>query len=269
MKLRTFSFYSEVKQGGVFMKYFYQTDIGSVRSSNQDNVNIFTKKDMFLAIVADGMGGHNAGEIASEMTVASISQAWETLKKTMKPTEAESWLIKKIEETNEIIYQYATENVACEGMGTTIVAAICTSGFASICHIGDSRCYMLSKNGFHQITEDHSYVNYLLKTGEISKEDAENHPRKNVLTKALGTKESVKPDVKSVSFEEGDKILICTDGLYSLVENDLIESMLQADEPLSYISQNLINAAKENGGDDNISVIILQQSTSDGEEEAS
>jgi len=244
------------------MKSYFQTDIGMMRTSNEDNVTILKREDALLAIVADGMGGHNAGEIASKLVIEHFEVAWNQLPNDITAVAAEEWLQKEIEVANGLVFQYATDNEDCSGMGTTIVAAICTSKFATIAHIGDSRCYLHNQSGFHQITEDHSYVNYLVKAGGISKEDAEQHPRKNVLTRALGTNESVDIDVKTVLLEVNDKMLICSDGLYSQIEADEIEKIVQQDKPLAELAEVLIEMAKANGGDDNISIVLLQQSTS-------
>ncbi len=247
------------------MKTYFQSDIGLVRTCNEDSANIFNNNEQVLAIVADGMGGHRAGEIASSMAVENFEKAWHLLEKPVGPAEAEKWLVEQIESTNKLLFTHASDHNECEGMGTTVVVALCSSEFTTIAHIGDSRCYILGKNGLQQITEDHSYVNYLLKTGGISKEDAEHHPRKNVLTKALGTKESVTADIKTFFLESDDLLLLCTDGLYTKVEDQEIARLLVADENLSSAADYLISKAKENGGEDNISVVLLQQTALESE----
>ena len=170
-----------------------------------------------LAVVADGMGGHRAGDVASEITIIKLKEKWEETDRIETAEQAENWFKENINQVNMIVFQHAQEHVECEGMGTTIVAVIITETFSTIAHIGDSRCYILNEAGFSQITEDHSLVNELVRTGQISKEDAENHPRKNVLTRALGTEVTVEMDVKTIVFEEGDMLLLCSDGLSNKV----------------------------------------------------
>ena len=128
------------------------------------------------------------------------------------------------------MFQHAQNHLECEGMGTTIVAVILTELFSTIAHIGDSRCYILNESGFSQITEDHSLVNELVRTGQISKEDAENHPRKNVLTRALGTEVFVDMDIKTIVFEEGDFLLLCSDGLSNKVHEHEMASTLKSEK---------------------------------------
>ena len=240
-----------------------------VRTNNEDSVNIFKNDDALLAIVADGMGGHNAGEVASRLVIEHFEKAWKKFSSNQVTSlSAEEWLEKETRLANELVFHHASRHAECQGMGTTVVAVICTAKFVSIAHIGDSRCYLYNRIGFHQMTEDHSYVNYLVKSGGISREDAEHHPRKNVLTRVLGTESSVEVDVKTVMFEQGDKLLICSDGLYAQVEQAKIERELKLDKSLEEITNTLIEMAKESGGDDNISVVLLQQSNvREGEKE--
>src|SRR5699024_9651312 len=134
-----------------------------------------------------------------------------------------------IEEMNQSIYEYSIENKEYEGMGTTIVIAVCTDEFTTIAHIGDSRCYLLNDQGFTQMTEDHSLVNELVRSGQISKGDAEYHPRKNILLKAVGTEQAVRADVTSVSWEYGNKLLLCSDGLTNEISDQELVSHLQSD----------------------------------------
>ena len=187
------------------MKMVFMTDKGKVRHHNEDNGGIFhNQTEQILTVVADGMGGHRAGDVASEMTVTELQRLWETAPEIETADQAESWLIKSIKQVNTTLYEHAKSHTECDGMGTTIVAVIITKLFITVAHIGDSRCYILNEAGFSQITEDHSLVNELVRSGEITKEDAENHPRKNVLLRALGTEKIVELDIKSMVFEEGD-----------------------------------------------------------------
>ena len=241
------------------MKAVFMTDRGKVRLHNEDNGGIFINPDgQRLAIVADGMGGHRAGDVASGMTIEHLKDLWVAATKIHTAEEAENWLEKAVLEVNQQLFQHSLKNSECEGMGTTIVAAICTDIFASVVNIGDSRCYLLNESGFKQLTEDHSLVNELVRSGQISKEDAEHHPRKNVLLRALGTEESVEMDLKTITFEEGDSLLLCSDGLSNKVNQDEMESILSGDLTLEEKAAEFISRANQYGGEDNITLAIVE-----------
>lgn len=239
------------------MKTAVITDKGKVRTHNEDAVGVFSNEHgQLLAVVADGMGGHLAGDVASKMTIEYFEQGWKRSERVNTPEQAENWLLENIQKVNNILLTYATEHIDCKGMGTTIVAAICTENFATVAHIGDSRCYLLNSAGFTQITDDHSLVNELVKSGQISKEDAKEHPRKNILLKALGTEQSVYPDMKTIDLEENDYLLLCSDGLSNKVQDDQMAAVLTSKQSLQEKAEQLIRLANENGGDDNISLIL-------------
>lgn len=156
------------------MDAYFATDCGRVRKANEDAGGIFVNKaNQVLAIVADGMGGHQAGEVASELAVAVTKEKWEQADVITKPTEAEDWLFATMSEINRIIFERSLEKDVYQGMGTTVVLSICTEEFVTIAHVGDSRCYLLNDTKFEQITVDHSLVNELIRTGQISELDAE------------------------------------------------------------------------------------------------
>lgn len=241
----------------------FQTDTGKVRQHNEDDAGIFeAKEDTLLAVVADGMGGHLAGDVASRMAVSSLKEYWEeTSSIPAKPAEQESWLISKISDINDQVYEHAKNNKECQGMGTTIVCALVHLQTVTIAHIGDSRCYLLREGALTQLTDDHSLVNELVKTGEISKEDAEYHPRKNVLTKALGTDKHVQIDAHTFEVDPGDQILLCSDGLSNKVEEEnLIHILTQTTAPDEKVTA-LIQTANDNGGEDNITAVLLEISS--------
>ncbi|XRJ10900.1 protein-serine/threonine phosphatase PrpC [Bacillus subtilis] len=237
-----------------------KTDTGKIRQHNEDDAGIFKGKDEFiLAVVADGMGGDLAGDVASKMAVKAMGEKWneaETI--PTAPSECEKWLIEQILSVNSKIYDHAQAHEECQGMGTTIVCALFTGKTVSVAHIGDSRCYLLQDDDFVQVTEDHSLVNELVRTGEISREDAEHHPRKNVLTKALGTDQSVSIDTRSFDIEPGDKLLLCSDGLTNKVEGTELKDILQSDSAPQEKVNLLVDKANQNGGEDNITAVLLE-----------
>jgi serine/threonine protein phosphatase PrpC len=241
------------------MKVVFKTDQGRIRSNNEDNGGTFTNQDgHILAIVADGMGGHLAGEVASGMALTELGKIWGESSGLTTAEQAENWLRTNILHVNKLLFDHANQNSDCEGMGTTIEAVIATNQFTTIAHVGDSRCYILNDTGFHQLTEDHTYVNELVRTGQITKEDAEHHPRKNVILRALGTEQHVKIDSKTIMFEEGDVILLCSDGLSNKLSDQEMAQILKNDSLLEEKAAELIDKANEYGGEDNITLIILE-----------
>lgn len=241
------------------MKAVFMTDRGKIRQHNEDNGGIFANlAGQRLAIVADGMGGHRAGDVASEMAITSLKEFWEKTDEITTAEVAEHWIREHIHVVNREVFQHSQVHDECEGMGTTIVAAICTNKFTTIANIGDSRCYMLNEIGFKQITEDHSLVNELVRSGQISKEDAEHHPRKNVLTRALGTEADVTMDITTITFEEGDLLLLCSDGLSNKVSESELGVKLTEDTTLEQKATSLIELANHYGGEDNITLVIVE-----------
>lgn len=235
------------------------TDQGKVRQHNEDSGGIITNLDGdYLAIIADGMGGHRAGDVASEMTLMELKNKWETTSVVTSAEKAEKWLNHHILEVNELLFNHARNNSECDGMGTTIVAAVSTEHFVTVANIGDSRCYLLNETGFKQVTEDHSLVNELVRFGQISKEDAEHHPRKNVLLRALGTEKNVEMDIKTIVFEEGDCLLLCSDGLSNKVSEKEMMEILASDNDLEQKAATLISLANMYGGEDNITLAIVE-----------
>ncbi|RST75445.1 Stp1/IreP family PP2C-type Ser/Thr phosphatase [Siminovitchia acidinfaciens] len=242
----------------------FKTDRGQVRPHNEDDGGVFiNSRGEMLAIVADGMGGHKAGEVASGIAVSLLKEQWDEVNQNLSPTEAEQWFHEHVAAVNKKIFQHSIENSQCEGMGTTIVAAICTDRFVTVANVGDSRCYVLNDQGYAQLTEDHSFVNELVKTGQISPEDAAHHPRKNIVLKAAGTQEEIEIDTKTVTFEEGDKILLCSDGLSDKVSKAEMEGILKTPLPGEDKADNLIQLANQYGGEDNISLVIVEYEARD------
>lgn len=240
------------------MKAVFNTDRGKVRQHNEDNGGIFRNSTGFLAIVADGMGGHRAGDVASSMTLAYLKESWDQVEGDFTAEMAEAWLREHIQKVNRILFEHAESHSECQGMGTTLVAALCTERFSTIANIGDSRCYIYNESGFKQLTEDHSLVNELVRTGQISREDAEHHPRKNVLLRALGTEQTVEMDIVTIVFEEGDSLLLCSDGLSNKVSYQEMLNIIEQDVPPEQKAELFITVANDHGGEDNITLVLLQ-----------
>lgn len=235
------------------------TDCGQVRKHNEDAVGIFLNKTgQSLAVVADGMGGHLAGDTASTLAIDSLEMDWGKVNAIKTPNQSEQLLLDCFKKTNKEIYIHSLEKKQYRGMGTTIVAAICIESFVTVAHIGDSRCYLLNEFGFQQITQDHSLVNELIKSGEITKNAAETHPQKNVLMRALGTEDAVKVDYSTISWELGDILLLCSDGLTNKIQDEELKMMLQASPSLQKTGKEMINLANKRGGEDNISLTLIK-----------
>lgn len=237
----------------------FMTDIGQVRSTNEDaGAILLNNHGQALAIVADGMGGHKAGEVASQLAVDIAEEYWQDAQHFVTPVEAENWLKEIIDRMNHTIYEQAQNNEELQGMGTTVVLSITAFEFVTVAHVGDSRCYLMNEEKIEQITEDHSLVNELIKTGQISADDAAEHPRKNVLVRALGTEPTINSDIQTLIWEVDDVMLLCSDGLTNKVTNEEIESYLRTDKTLKEKIVELRDVANERGGEDNITIAIVQ-----------
>ncbi|PEJ60265.1 protein phosphatase [Bacillus sp. AFS002410] len=248
------------------MQTFFQTDTGKVRGHNEDSVGIFSNDaGIVLAVVADGMGGHLAGEVASMMAINFLEAEWKNTSKFDTPIEAEAWLKNIVGQLNTNLLVHSEQNEECNGMGTTLEAIICTPLFFTLAHVGDSRSYLLNDEGFKQITEDHTFVAELVKFGQISREDAEIHPRKNVITRALGTEETVDVDIKTLTWEEDDLILLCSDGLSNKITNEQLNEKLNENLPIEIIGNQLISQANDLGGEDNITLAIIKYESRNNE----
>mgnify|MGYP004652866299 CR=1 FL=1 len=246
------------------MKSFYLTDSGRVRSHNEDSVTIV--KNMsgeHLMMVADGMGGHRAGEIASSMVVTHLGSRFKDLSTIGTKFDAINWLNENINTINTNILKYTEENPESTGMGTTIVLALLTKDFLIFGNIGDSSGFVFKNNKLYKITKDHTLVNLLVDAGKLTKEEALNHPKKNVLMKALGTESKQVLDIFDVDTNV-DAIMLCSDGLTNMLAVSQIEKVLN-DKELK-IEEKLIKIIKKcnaRGGTDNISIAYLVK---DGED---
>lgn len=240
------------------MKMVSRTDIGKVRLVNEDRAAIQHELNgLSLAIVADGMGGHQAGDIASQMAIDMISNELQTIHWGMPVDACKQVLKEAIEKANEKIYEFASGQESYHGMGTTVVAVIASQELLIIGHIGDSRAYKITGESITQLTEDHSLVYELVKNGQITLEEADHHPRRNWITRALGTEPSVEVDLYEYSWRPGDTILICSDGLSGLVDSGDILRIIKSHAELDAAAEQLIQSALSEGGDDNVTVVLL------------
>lgn len=241
------------------MKTASRTDIGNIRVVNEDRVLVVPDLQGFtLAIVADGMGGHQAGDTASQLAVELIheqllgiapGQSWEL---------REEELAKAIAAANTRIYEMARSQEQFNGMGTTVVVVLANEDGLLVAHIGDSRAYLYQDGGLVQLTEDHSLVYELVRSGQLTKEEAEKHPRRNVLIRALGTDMSVDADIRFYPWKPGDIALLCSDGLSGMIAEPMIGQLLEEGRDLVKTADSLVELALAEGGDDNITVVLLE-----------
>ncbi|MFB5266342.1 Stp1/IreP family PP2C-type Ser/Thr phosphatase [Paenibacillus enshidis] len=242
------------------IKTVHVSHVGRVRSVNEDSAWIrHLEQGYILGIVADGMGGHLAGDTASRLAVETLAADLATLETGLSVHSLSAALSDAILHANEVIYQTADRNDQYHNMGTTVVAVLLNDTKGVIGHIGDSRAYVISGGTTTQITEDHTLVNELYKNGQISREEVGTHPRRNVLTRALGTDQEVAVDLDAIELKKGDVLLLCSDGLSNLVSEKQINTVVGAsDLPLEERADRLLHLALLAGGDDNITVALFE-----------
>lgn len=237
------------------MKLAALTDVGNIRKINEDSFKTEAKDKYAYAIVADGMGGHLAGEVASQMAVDKIAEYVDGhMDDEFDRFQVMEVLHQAFIYANDCIYKYSCENESVMGMGTTATMCMVRGGFVIFAHVGDSRAYM-SGEKLVQITRDHSYVQELVKLGQITPEEAKHHPRKNYITRAMGTEESVKVDI-GVKPYNGERLLLCSDGLIDEIEDDSLQTLINDGTPQE-CARRLVQLAKDNGGNDNITAVII------------
>ncbi len=240
------------------MEYYYITDPGKVRLRNEDSVCICENmQGEKLLIVADGMGGHKDGEIASSIALNLICDRFTNISSVGNKEDAINWIQSTVSEANAQIFKYEKEHSESEGMGTTIVLAVLTNSFLLIGNIGDSSGYIFKNKKLHKITIDHTLVNLLVKSGELTPEEAKNHPKKNVLMKALGSSPNVEMDIFSVELNI-DGIFLCSDGLTNMLDDVQIAKVLSENTSIKDRLEKLVFKANNRGGTDNISVAYLE-----------
>lgn len=241
------------------MEYAYLTDPGKVRDHNEDSVTIETDQmGEILLAVADGMGGHRGGEVASNIAISHIAKRFSEISTVGNKEDAINFLKDIVSEANVLLYQYTVDHPESLGMGTTIVLAVLTKNFLLFGNIGDSSGYVLKNKKLYKITSDHTLVSLLVKSGEITEEEAKEHPRKNVLMRALGAQTTVEMDVFDVETDvEG--IFLCSDGLTNMLEEEQINKVLNENLSVEEKLTKLIQKSNNRGGTDNISVAYLEK----------
>jgi PPM family protein phosphatase len=240
------------------MQTYYLTDAGRIRSHNEDSVTIVkNNNDEYLLAVADGMGGHRAGEVASNAIIEYLSNKFITLDSVGEKAEAVNWIRNNVNDINREIIKMASKDEESAGMGSTLVIAVLTNDYLLFGNVGDSSGYVLKEGKLYKVTKDHTLVNLLVSTGELTQDEARMHPKKNVLMRALGTGTPVDVDIFDVDMG-AQSILLCSDGLTNMLSDEQIEKVL-TNETLTIEEKvtRLIKKSNNRGGTDNISVAYL------------
>ncbi|BBH19649.1 protein phosphatase [Paenibacillus baekrokdamisoli] len=251
------------------MKVAYRSDIGRIRLVNEDRGWAEqSETGLAFAIVADGMGGHQAGDVASQLAIDTFREVLQGTTAAHSLDERKVLIRQAILQANEVVFDMASRNDQYHNMGTTVVAALLQTENGVIGHIGDSRAYKWRDGVLSQLTEDHTLVNELVKSGQITSEEAINHPRRNVLTRALGTDAQVEVDVRGIPWAPGDLLLLCSDGLTNMVSvQEMTETFLLDELDLDGKADRLVQLALQAGGDDNITVVLMHHAEDTKQEE--
>ncbi len=239
------------------LKAACQTDRGMQRVSNQDSLLFMSNDNLYM--VADGVGGHNSGELASKLAVEYVRAYADAnpVEQAANDVSLKEYFLRCFEIANSLIFNQAALSEESIGMATTAVLAYIRSDMLYVVNIGDSRAYLIRDERIHQITEDHTFVNELLKKGTITREEALNHPDGNMITRALGSEEQIRPDFYQVHIKSRDRILLCTDGLYNEIGSEELCHMATETEDLEVLADKLIKLANARGGADNITAICI------------
>jgi len=239
------------------MKSFYLSDVGKVRTHNEDSVVIVkNKNNECLMAVADGMGGHSAGEVASNLATAYLVNSFNDNFDKLDKVQAVNWLREKVVRINELIFEYVNKHPESKGMGTTLVVALITDAYILFGNIGDSSGFVVKDGHLHKVTYDHTLVNLLMKAGELTEEEAKDHPKKNVLMKALGANDPIDIDIFDCDTNISS-ILLCSDGLTNMLDAEQIEKVLNSEMELEDKVIKLVRKCNNRGGTDNISIAYL------------
>lgn len=243
------------------MRYAVKSDKGKQRDINEDSYNVIAGYPGIpvVFIVADGMGGHNSGEVASKTAVDFTNNYILNNPDLFADDKDISESIKEvIIRANKEVINKAKEKKKYNGMGTTIIIAVIKNNKVYFGHVGDSRVYLVRNNELNQITTDHSYIEELVLNGSLTREEAQHHPRKNLITRALGSNDDIEVDTYICKLQNTDTYIICTDGFYNMIEgNEIIETLENTEEP-EEICKEFVNIANEKGGEDNITVLVFK-----------
>lgn len=239
-----------------------KSDIGKVRTTNQDAYHIGKiSPDMVWSVVCDGMGGANGGNVASLVAVGAISA---NMDRNYDPDKSDNnihnLITAAIVNANALVHQKSQQTPDLAGMGTTVVLTVMKNDMVYTAHAGDSRAYHITKSDIHQITKDHTMVQYLVETGELTQDQAKDHPKKHLITRAVGVEEDIHVDYNEIKIKSGDKILVCSDGLTNLVNEDEILGIVNRNNAAVDAIESLIELANERGGNDNITIVIMENS---------
>lgn len=233
------------------------TDVGQRRTNNQDYANQYKNKaGKSMVFLADGMGGHRAGNIASEMAVTDLGAAW-VATEISTINEVREWFAEYLEKENQQIHRIGQDEEH-KGMGTTLEALAIIDDQVLFAHVGDSRIGLVRNGEYHQLTSDHSLVNALLKAGQITEEEAAHHPQRNIITQSIGQKDELQPDFGMVTVEAGDFIVINSDGLTNMISGDEIRDIVVSDLSVEEKAKTLVRFANNAGGLDNITVVLIR-----------
>lgn len=235
------------------------TDIGKMRKLNEDSYFVYRNENLLGGMVADGMGGQNAGEVASAMAAKIVKEhIINEFNPDMDYAQIGEMVRIALIEANRSIFSYSKSNPELDGMGTTATLAIIYKNKLIAAHVGDSRIYLINEDGIKQVTKDHSYVQELVLRGEISKEAADSHPAKNYITRAVGSEDILKVDITILDYS-GEIVLLCSDGLSNMLCDEQIEEIIKENEELQAGCEALVSLANKKGGLDNITVIAFEK----------
>jgi len=244
------------------MNAFGLTNSGVVRKENQDcfRIDLDEKADVAVCVLCDGMGGAQAGSIASNLAAdAFMSHAANTVDTTSTAKDLKNILNEAVNYANIKVYDKSFSDFACLGMGCTLVSVVITPKRVAVANVGDSRAYLISDNKIIQISKDHSYVEKLIDSGMLTRAEAGTHPKRNIITKAIGVEASIKCDLFEPKVKAGDRVILCSDGLSNLVTNDELLSCSSKNSNLEKLCEALVDLALERGAPDNVSVVIVQR----------
>ncbi len=248
------------------MKSFFLTDTGKVRDHNEDSVIILkNSNNEYLLAVADGMGGHKAGEVASNMAIEHITNKFNSLESLGDKDKAINWIREEVADINKSIFAYTDAHEESKGMGTTFVIALYTKDYLLFGNVGDSSGFVIKNSKLYKVTKDHTLVNLLVSSGELTPEEAKNHPKKNILMRALGANNPAEVDIFDVVDDGIEGILLSSDGLTSMLNETQIEKVIVGAGSLEEKVTRLIRKSNVRGGTDNISIACLMLNDGEGE----